>query len=287
MPDYWTNFMTMIQKLKSLFIIIYPILGMIGVAISIDLYIHENQYAAIGLAMISLPILFFLGMLYLTNVARTDPHLTFYSIIVGLGLLILTVSFYTGRAEPMASLGFLLPICWLMYVRWYSTFGDRTNSLLKAGQSLPSMKFEDENGKLISDESLLGKKNILMFYRGNWCPLCMAQIKDLAKEFNQLQSMGIQTVLISPQPRGKTKKLAQRHDVDFKFLVDKDNKVAKQLNILSENGLPTGFQVMGYDSDTVLPTIILTNEKGIIIHSDLTSNYRVRPEPMELIKYFE
>jgi hypothetical protein len=58
------------------------------------------------------------------------------------------------------------------------------------------------------------------------------------------------------------------------------------LNIFAKNGLPAGIQVLGYDSDTVMPTVILTDEKGKIIHSDLTSNYRVRPEPADLIKLF-
>jgi len=35
-----------------------------------------------------------------------------------------------------------------------------------------------------------------------------------------------------------------------------------------------------------MPTIILTDENGSIIHSDLTSNYRVRPELLELLAYF-
>ena len=125
-----------------------------------------------------------------------------------------------------------------------------------------------------------------MFYRGNWCPLCMAQIKEIAQDYKNLEAKGIQTVLISPQPHRHTKHLAKKFDVGFQFLVDKNNAVARQLNIIAKNGLPTGFQVLGYDSDTVMPTIILTDEGGKIIHSDLTSNYRVRPEPKDLLKYF-
>ena len=227
-----------------------------------------------------------MGRFFLTDVARTDAGLTVYSIFVGIGILILIYAFYTGATESMSALGFLSGISWFLYVNWYSTFNDRTSPLLNVGEQLPLLNLEDENGNKISSESFKGKKNILMFYRGNWCPLCMTQIKEIAQEYKNLESKGIQTVLISPQPHKYTKELAEKYDVGFKFLVDKGNAVAEQLNIISKNGLPTGFQVLGYDSDTVMPTIILTDEKGKILHSDLTSNYRVRPEPEFLIQQF-
>ena len=273
--------------LKSIFISVFPILCLIGIAISVDQYMHGYIFAATGLAMTSIPMLFFLGKLFLTDVPRTTPDLNIYSVFVGIGTLILIYAFYIDGAESMASIGFFLAICWVLYIKWYSIFEGRTSTLLSKGQVMPHLSFEDENGNKVTSKSFLGKKNILMFYRGNWCPLCMAQIKELSNEYRNLESKGIQTVLISPQPHSNTRSLAKKHNVGFRFLVDKDNAAAKQLNILSKNGLPMGMQVLGYDSDTVMPTVILTDEKGKIIHSDLTSNYRVRPEPSDLIKYFK
>jgi hypothetical protein len=37
--------------------------------------------------------------------------------------------------------------------------------------------------------------------------------------------------------------------------------------------------MMGYESDTVMPTAVLTDASGTVIFADLTDNYRVRPEP--------
>lgn len=63
------------------------------------------------------------------------------------------------------------------------------------------------------------------------------------------------------------------------FLRDKNNTAAKQLGILQKWGTPMGMQMLGYESDTVLPTVVLTDERGNITFSDQTDNYRVRPEP--------
>ena len=36
---------------------------------------------------------------------------------------------------------------------------------------------------------------------------------------------------------------------------------------------------MGYDSETVMPTVLITDARNRIIYADLTRNYRIRPEP--------
>ena len=99
--------------------------------------------------------------------------------------------------------------------------------------------------------------------------------------------MCIRDRLISPQPHKYTAKLAEKFQVGFHFLVDKGNQVAQQLNIFGKYGLPFGFQALGYDSDTVMPTIIITDKNGKILFADLTDNYRVRPEPSTFLKILD
>ena len=81
--------------------------------------------------------------------------------------------------------------------------------------------------------------------------------------------------------------MAKKHQVPFQFLVEVYNKVAKQLGIFNKNGLPTGFQALGYSSDVVLPTVIITNKNEKIIFTDLTDNYRVRPEPATFLEIID
>ena len=274
------------QQLKSLFIGFYPVMSLIGIIFALRLFNSDYFFSGLGLILLSSAMLLFLGVLFLTNTARTDANLNAYTIINIIGVLVLVFGVSKEHPGWTASLGFVLFVFWFLYIKWYSIFKERSNTILKKGQILPVMLFEDEHQNKISSKSLINKKSIWLFYRGNWCPLCMAQIKELVDDYKALEEKGIQTILISPQPHKETQKLADKFKVNFKFLVDKDNVVAKQLQIFSKNGLPTGLQVLGYDSDTVMPTVILSDEQGKIIHSDLTSNYRVRPEPRELMEYF-
>ncbi|GAB4137003.1 MAG: hypothetical protein Kow00104_20510 [Rhodothalassiaceae bacterium] len=48
-----------------------------------------------------------------------------------------------------------------------------------------------------------------------------------------------------------------------------------------------GMQALGYASDTVLPTVVITGRGGTILWTHETDNYRVRPEPgtfLEILK---
>ncbi len=111
----------------------------------------------------------------------------------------------------------------------------------------------------------------------------MAQIKEIATRYRELSALGAKIILIAPQPEQKTRSLADKFDVPFIFMTDIDNRAAQALGIEMKNGLPAGMEMLGYDKDTVYPTVIITDTDGRIIYSDFTNNYRIRPEPDEFI----
>ena len=178
-------------------------------------------------------------------------------------------------AASVALSGALL---FVLYVFWYSRFGRIPSGDLAVGSKLPEFELRDSFGNQFRSEELSGSPAVLMFYRGNWCPLCMAQIKEIADRYKDLEAMGIKVVLVSPQPDEQSRKLATMHNVPFRFLIDEGNALGRSLGIAVTNGVPIGMPG-GYAPDTVLPTLVVTNANGTIVFSDQTDNYRVRPEP--------
>ena len=176
---------------------------------------------------------------------------------------------------------------WYSYVFWASDFSDRDKALLAVGNPMPKVDFKDADGNTIAIDSFFKQPAIFLFYRGNWCPFCMAQIKELAKEYRKIQEKGAALVFVSPQSSRHTKHLAKQFDIPAHFLIDEDLKAATKLNLFHKNGTPTGMEVLGFDSDNVLPTLIVTDNKGIIRFADLTDNYRMRPEPSVYLELLE
>ena len=131
----------------------------------------------------------------------------------------------------------------------------------------------------MSSESFLGQPTAFVFIRGNWCPLCVAQVRELAAEYQSLAARGIGVALISPQPLDETRALAERFGVDFRYLTDPGAAAAASLGIRHDGGVPPGVTQLGYEADTVFPTVIVIDESGTVVFSDQTDDYRVRPEP--------
>jgi peroxiredoxin len=274
--------------LKSIFIALFPMFAIYALVDSIlHLVQHEFSYHYIGQLISALTIVVFFAGLFITSQARTKRHLDVYTIFIGVGLVISFVDTIFSLNYNSNLIILCLVLGWLAYITWYSVFKNRNTTILKVGKQLPNFELEDSNKNKISSSSFLGHPSIFLFYRGNWCPLCMAQIKEIVAQYKAIEERGVNTVLISPQPHKFSKSLAEKYNVNFKFLTDSNNVVAKQLGIFAKNGIPTGFQIMGYDNDTVLPTVIITDAKGNIVFADLTDNYRVRPEPETFLKVID
>ena len=240
----------------------------------------EPLLSWVGLALAAFaPLAFFLKA-FLFKSPRTPRHPVEYSILSGLGLVMtIAISSRYGQAAGVIHVwaGITL-LAWLIYLRWYSVFRSRDTQLLKVGSQLPKFSLESLDGTSVSSRDFMSSPHLLLFYRGNWCPFCTAQIEELAASYQRLEKMGLTVVLISPQPIEKNQRMAARFQIPMIFLRDPDGIAAKQLGIQHEWGTPMGLQLLGYESDSVLPTMLITDAKGYIIFSDQTDNYRVRPE---------
>lgn len=271
---------------KSIFISIFPVFALyVALYYGWQLIQDGIQIQYIGMVIAAIPVVIFFAGLFIKPVARTKRYLNIYTNVLGLGLVISMIGSNYESIDTAHLLGIGLIVGWILYLKWYSVFKKRDTTTLKVGSPLPNVTLENNKKEAVEVASFLGNPTIYLFYRGNWCPLCMAQIKEIVDQYKTLEERGVNTVFISPQPHKFSENLAQKHELQFHFLTDAENTAAKQLGILSKNGIPFGFQALGYDSDTVLPTVVITDREGVIQFVDLTDNYRVRPEPDFFMKY--
>jgi len=269
-------------RYKSLFVV--PATGVTVVLFGASLYaalLGGNEATAwLGAAIASLPLLLLMTSLVLRSVSRTSENLPLLIFMALAGVLVAVwEQFFEGTSgwQP-TSVAVAAALILLVYIFWYSRFGRIESMALSVGARLPQFTLADTDRNEFDSKSLLGSPAVLMFYRGNWCPLCMAQIREIADRYQELEAMGIKVVLISPQPEEYSRKLAAQYNLPFEYLIDSDNRLAIELGIAVQNGVPIGMPG-GYSPDTVLPTLVVCNEKGTIVFSDQTDNYRVRPEP--------
>jgi peroxiredoxin len=250
-----------------------------------EILANGTALSILGLFFISLlPLGFFMSLLALKPVARTSRSLKVFTSLIFIGLALISTEFYLGNASTLVLIIALVSMAvWILYIRWYS-YLPPSRIEINVGDSMPELTFIDNEGNQVLSTDFAGKRVLYMFYRGNWCPLCMAQIKEISVQYRELEKRGVEVLLISPQPVGHSIDLAKKMKVNFRFLTDKENQVARMLKIDQKYGTPFGMEVFGYKSETVLPTIIIADEKGKILFLDQTDNYRIRPEPDTFLK---
>ncbi|NVK21057.1 MAG: redoxin domain-containing protein [Kangiellaceae bacterium] len=251
---------------------------------AIRLFVNNPSISAIGLLLSATPILLLMGYFFIVGTARTSRNLWLLLGTTSLGFAIVFIERLRSNADDTTLIMAAVALVGIWaYVFWYSKF-DRSSSKIQLHTPLPAFSLTDLHGNSINAASFAGKPSLLIFYRGNWCPLCMVQIKEVASDYQELVSKGVRIALISPQSEKHTQSLANKFNVPFEYYIDQDNQAAKSLGIFAQNGLPFGLQVFGYQSDTVMPTVIITDSENIVQYVDITDNYRVRPEPQTFQK---
>ena len=277
----------MINLLKSFFISAYATYVFVVAAIAIRISLRESDMAWFGVLLAHAPMAFlFARLMTLKDMPRSHARLPWITAMTLTGFA-LAITGWPDNDTLAVTLGTAGAVTYFVYLFWYSSFGRSAVQALAPGKKLPVFSATDAKGGLFSTSDLRGHPAVLLFFRGNWCPLCMAQIKEIAAAYRTLAEKKIEVVLISPQPQSRTASLARKFDAPMRFVVDTDNRIARQLGIAWKHGLPAGMQLLGYDSESVLPTVIVIDADGQIVLADQTDNYRIRPEPATFIAALE
>jgi len=100
---------------------------------------------------------------------------------------------------------------------------------------MPVFSLQDAYGKEYNSEDLIGEKGLLIAFTCNHCPYAQAVWERFVHIAEQAKKLGINAVAINPNihpdfPEDspeEMKKLIQRLEIKFPYLVDETQKVAK------------------------------------------------------------
>ncbi|MFD2166360.1 peroxiredoxin family protein [Thalassotalea euphylliae] len=270
------------------------LLNMIGgIGSAIMLWLSNGELLWLGTLLTTLPLPFLL--IVLTNVfgiARTSARLPIIHLLSICGVILVGRSVYHAQELVESSLyvALLLAIFGAIFIQWfiwsYSSYGREKSKAIVKGQPLAELQFTRLDNSKASSLSFNGSKTLLVFFRANWCPFCMNQLKEVLARAELLSRLGVQVKFISNQGIELSKQLTENLSLPahFEILQDDDLTSAKALGIADIGGTPAGMSA--YPEDTVMATVITLDEKGIVTFGDETDNYRVRPHPDTFLPVF-
>jgi len=124
-------------------------------------------------------------------------------------------------------------LIYLLLFTSYLTFSQKNNmNEIKIGSTIPSFTLPDQNGNLFDINSVLGKKNLVIyFYPKDDSPGCTAQACTFQDQFEVFTQADAVIIGISGQSVKSHKEFAEKHRLSFTLLSDEGNKIRKQFGV--------------------------------------------------------
>jgi len=281
--------------MKGKLILPYIMLNLLsGVGSGVMFWLSNYDPIWIGAFFATFPMPFFLMVLSQAfSLARTSKRLPLIQLInLAAVATVGTLLYVRGGPATTAEFAALgIAIFGAVTVQWYiwvfSNYGRKKSAAIVRGKALPELPLQRLDETETTSASFTGEKTLLVFFRANWCPFCMNQLKEVRAKADRLAKAGVKVKFISNQGIDNSAKLAKDLELPdhFEILQDKDLRAAKNLGIEDIGGAPAGMP--GYPNDTVMATVIALDENGRVLFGDETDNYRVRPHPDTFLHVFE
>ncbi len=167
--------------------------------------------------------------------------------------------------------------------------------ILPVGAPAPDFELPDANGRLVRSSELRARgRLVISFYRGRWCPYCVAQLEALQQIWPQIQTRGASLIAISPQTQRQTSFAAEQHHLKFPLLSDAGNQVARKFGLvyaipdyLKQQYKRTFVNLPLCNGDESwelpLPATFVIEPDGKILFAEAHADYTRRMEPEEIL----
>lgn len=103
---------------------------------------------------------------------------------------------------------------------------------LKVGAEVPNFKATNLHNEVFELKEALKKGPlVIIFYRGQWCPICNKHLSSLEKELDKIYAKGAQVVAISPETSEFLKQTAEKTNASFNLLHDENYEIADLFDV--------------------------------------------------------
>jgi peroxiredoxin len=160
---------------------------------------------------------------------------------------------------------------------------------LKNGAKAPAFKAMDNSGKTLDLKALLKshKAVVLFFYRGQWCPYCNKQIKQLQDSLQLLTAKGAYVIGVTPETSENIGKTIDKTHASFSIIQDSGYKIMKayDVNYRVDDAMNAKLKNYGVDLDKnngnidhvlPVPATYVIDQSGKIIFVQFDKDYTKR-----------
>ena len=104
---------------------------------------------------------------------------------------------------------------------------------LKVGDKAPIIKGVSITGETInSDEISKSQEVVVIFYRGEWCPVCNRYLGNLNDSLQYILNKNAKVIVVGPENFKNTEETADKSKATFTLLPDTTSKILKDYDVL-------------------------------------------------------
>jgi peroxiredoxin len=168
--------------------------------------------------------------------------------------------------------------------------------ILPAGATAPAFALPDFSGKIVRSSDLLALGPLVVnFFRGRWCPYCVTELEAWRDLYPALRERGSLVIGISPQNQRQGDFTAAQHGIPFPLLTDAGCAFAEQFGLVWTlpdylrryyRGILLNVPFINGDESWKLPipATYVIDPSGKILYAEAHADFRVRPEPEEVLR---
>jgi len=92
--------------------------------------------------------------------------------------------------------------------------------MLEIGQKMPAFRAVNQDGEIVTDQMLRGKKSVIYFYPKDNTPGCTAEACDLRDNYERFLSLGYQVIGVSKDSVDSHVRFREKYALPFPLLSD-------------------------------------------------------------------
>ena len=130
--------------------------------------------------------------------------------------------------------------------------------MLVLGDKMPTFSVADQNGNIVTDQQLLGKKTIIYFYPKDSTPGCTAEACNLRDNYERMLAQGYQVLGVSKDSQKSHQNFINKYELPFTLLSDPSTEMLQAFGAWGEK------KMCGKTSIGTLRKTFVFDEKGIL-----------------------